>query len=67
MNCGSEKVIAKRMGDGFYTYPNMANPDKWNDWFDEHEWGFCGPNMRGLDIFELVYECEPERETLNDV
>ncbi len=55
--CGREKFLAKRSMSAFHTVYSMRN-DKWDEWFKEHEWGFCDPsgNKHDLDIFELVYE-----------
>ncbi len=52
-SCGSERMLAKRLLGPYHTI-KMAVP--WNEWFEEHAWGFCGQGAEGLDIFSLVYE-----------
>lgn len=54
-SCGAEKFFAKRMMGAFYTIGTWT-PSDWDEWFETHEWGFCGDNAKGLDIFSLVYE-----------
>ena len=54
--CGGEKFLAKRRMDAFYTVAGDGWPLSWDQWFEDHVWGFCGDAAEGLDIFELVYE-----------
>ncbi len=56
--CGAEKFLAKRLGSAFRTLDQTMDMDKWDDFFEEHMWGFCDPNggEYSLDVFELSYE-----------
>ena len=56
--CGAEKFIAKRLMCAFHTVWKDGWQGEWDEWFEEHKWGFCDPQGRtwDLDIFELSYE-----------
>lgn len=56
--CGDEKFLAKRLISAFHTLDQTMDRDKWDKFFEAHEWGFCDPNGGewGLDVFELSYE-----------
>lgn len=60
--CGAEKFVAKRLIAAFHTVRKEDWQAEWDEWFEEHEWGFCRNVSEqrevptGLDIFELSYE-----------
>ena len=58
--CGAEKFIAKRLMGAFHTVCTEGWQGEWDEWFEEHHWGFCKPEAEligdGLDVFELAYE-----------
>ncbi len=55
--CGDEKFLAKRLMSAYRTLDMTMNADKWDEWFEKHEWGFCGSDSdHGLDVFSLSYE-----------
>lgn len=58
-SCGAEKMVAKRLAGAFHTI-DLPAENSWDAWFEKHEWGACGEQAEGLDIFDLVYEHERE-------
>ena len=66
-SCGEQKFLAKHSLAAFRTHHAWGmSMSEWNEWFDKHEWGFCGDGASGLDIFELVYEDPPDAEIFED-
>lgn len=56
--CGAEKFMAKHFMDAFRTIQIDGWQEEWDEWFEEHQWGFCDPEGGewSLDCFELSYE-----------
>ena len=55
-SCGAEKFLAKRLLGAFHVVDHGDWGATWDEWYEKHEWGLCGNDAEGLDIFELVYE-----------